>query len=81
MKRKKIDIINSGIYSFKIALLLKFIDQIDNINLNNEYYLTQIFQILFKNNYKTDFTFLTKSDEIFGVNNQEELIELENLII
>lgn len=81
MEEKKIDIINSGIYSFNIILLLEYIDKIDNKNISNEYYLTQIFEILSRNNYDIDYRYLDNNIEILGVNTIDELRNLEKLII
>ncbi|ALH23385.1 N-acetylglucosamine-1-phosphate uridyltransferase [Chrysochromulina ericina virus CeV-01B] len=81
IEERKINIINSGIYSFSIPLLLAFINKIDNNNSNNEYYLTQIFELLYKNNYKINFSFLNDSNEILGINTQEQLLQLEKLVI
>lgn len=76
---KKIQIINSGIYSFNIQILLNYIDKIDNNNANQEYYLTQIFEILKNNNIKINYTITKNINEITGINTVEQLKNLENL--
>lgn len=80
-EEKKIQFINSGIYSFNISILLKYIEKIDNINANNEYYLTQIFEIIKKDNYNIGYNYTDNLQEISGVNNKDQLNELEKLII
>lgn len=80
-EEKKIQFINSGIYSFKISILLKYIEKIDNNNVNNEYYLTQIFEILKNDNYNIGYNYTDSLQEISGINNKDQLNELEKLII
>ena len=74
---KKIQLINSGIYFFKIDILLKYIDKLTNNNNNKEYYLTQIFELLSK--YEIGFTIVENLLEITGINTEQQLNELEIL--
>ena len=76
-EEKKIQLINSGIYFFKIDILLKYIDKLTNNNNNKEYYLTQIFELLSK--YEIGFTIVENLLEITGVNTEQQLNELEIL--
>ena len=76
-EEKKITLINSGIYTFNIQILLKYINKIDNNNNQKEYYLTQIFEILNKNNIPVGYNIVTDNNEIMGINTQEQLIKLE----
>ena len=77
--QKNITIVNCGLYKFESELLLKYIPEIKNNNNQKEYYLTDILEILINNNYKIDTYLLDESDNkyIMGVNNQEELKNLE----
>ena len=80
IEEKKIDITNVGIYYFKSNILKKYIPMIDNNNIQKEYYLTDIVKVI-KNNsdIKID-TYLLEENmkyQIYGVNTQEELQELE----
>ena len=77
--QKNITIVNCGLYKFESELLLKYIPEIKNNNNQKEYYLTDILEILINNNYKIDTYLLDESDNkyILGVNNQEELKNLE----
>ena len=77
---KKISIINGGIYSFNIKLLLSYIDKINNNNNQKEYYLTQIFELFTNDNISIDFSLIKNIEEISGINTQEELLILENYI-
>jgi len=82
-EQKNITIVNCGLYKFESELLLKYIPEIKNNNNQKEYYLTDILEILINNNYKIDTYLLDESDNkyIMGVNNQEELKNLEKYII
>jgi UDP-N-acetylglucosamine diphosphorylase/glucosamine-1-phosphate N-acetyltransferase len=81
--QKNINIVNCGVYKFESELLLKYIPEIKNNNNQNEYYLTDILEILINNKYNIDTYLLEKSENkyIMGVNNQEELKNLEKYII
>ena len=68
--------INSGIYLFNVDTLKKSLSLITNDNSQKEYYLTEVFDFI-----DSQITFvkkIKKSNEILGVNNLEELNELEN---
>jgi len=81
--QKNITIVNCGLYKFESELLLKYIPEIKNNNNQKEYYLTDILEILINNNYKIETYLLEESENkyIMGVNNQEELKNLEKYII
>lgn len=51
-KQKEIREVNSSIYLFKNEIVLELLKQIDNKNKKGEYYLTDIIEILRKNNRK-----------------------------
>ena len=80
--QKNITIVNCGLYKFDSELLIKYIPEIKNNNNQKEYYLTDILEILINNKYKIDTYLLDESDNkyIMGVNNQEELKNLEKYI-
>ena len=79
---KNIDIVNVGIYFFNSLILKKYIPLIDNNNIQNEYYLTDIVKIIRNskdnNNIKTYLLEDELKYQILGVNTQQELIDLEN---
>jgi len=72
----KVDLVNSGIYSFKSNTILNNITKITNNNKQNEYYLTDIFNFI--NKKSIDLLYLENKYEIMGVNTPEQLISLEN---
>ena len=53
---KKITFVNTGIYSFNSDTLCKYLPLINNNNSQNEYYLTDIIEII-KENEKIDIDF------------------------
>ena len=77
-EEKKITFINTGIYSFNIKILLNYIDKLDNNNNQKEYYLTQIFELISKDNIDINYNIIKDIKEISGVNTQEQLVILEN---
>lgn len=75
---KKISFINSGIYTFNTKILLHYIDKLTNNNNSKEYYLTQIFELISRDNINIDYSIIKDIKEISGINTQEQLIILEN---
>jgi bifunctional UDP-N-acetylglucosamine pyrophosphorylase / glucosamine-1-phosphate N-acetyltransferase len=80
---KAIKIVNTGIYCISYCFLKNELFQIDNKNAAAEYYLTDLFTILKKNNEKICLAEIkkTKGYELFNINTQAQLRELEGLII
>ena len=74
--------INSGIYSFNIAELKKFIEELDMDNSQGELYLTDLIEILVENNLKVDTYKLDFKDyeQIMGINNKLQLSEVEDIM-
>ena len=79
-EQKKINLTNTGIYAFNSDILYKYLPLIDNKNAQNEYYLTDIIEII-KVNENTDIEMyeIKKENqyELLGVNTKEQL-ELVN---
>lgn len=80
-EEKLINIVNSGIYYIKSDLLVKYLPLINNNNNQNEYYLTDILEII-KNRENININLFLlekkKNYEILGVNTKDQLIFLEN---
>jgi len=78
---KKINTINSGIYFIKSTDLMRYIPKITNNNKQKEYYLTDIVELIIKDN-KNIKGYLIKKEEnnlILGVNTIEQLNNLEKI--
>ena len=80
-EEKKVNKINSGIYLINSENLKKYILLIKNNNKSNEYYLTDIIELMLNDDIKTYGYLIDKSmnNQILGVNNLEQLKKLENL--
>jgi UDP-N-acetylglucosamine diphosphorylase/glucosamine-1-phosphate N-acetyltransferase len=79
-EERKINIVNSGIYCISCELLVKYLPLISNNNKQNEYYLTDILEIIKNNeNSKINLMLLEKNRnyEVLGINNKQQLEELE----
>ena len=71
-EEKLIKEINSGIYIFKISNLFKNLKKIRSNNSSNEYYLTDVIELI----NKTGLVVTKKIDnykEVLGINNIEQL--------
>jgi len=78
--QKNIQIINAGVYAFEIGLLSDHLPKLNNNNSQQEYYLTDIFEIILRDDQAViDAIELPKhkSVELVGVNTKEQLEELE----
>ena len=73
--------VNAGVYSFNVELLRKNLPKISNSNAQQEYYLTDIFEIILQDE-KIEIGLIQlpkeRSLELIGVNTKEQLEELEN---
>ena len=82
-EEKLIQVVNCGLYAFNIQLLLKYLLLIINNNKQNEYYLTELIQIITTNeNIKVELLEISNKEnyKVLGINTKEQLIELENII-
>jgi UDP-N-acetylglucosamine diphosphorylase/glucosamine-1-phosphate N-acetyltransferase len=70
---------NSGIYCFKTDALIEAIQQISNKNAQNEYYLTDTIDYLYKKKHPISAHCINDANQIAGANTIEELVELNKL--
>ena len=75
----KINEMNTAIYCFDIELLVKALDKITNNNNQGEYYLTDVREILKKDNNKIG-AVITEFEETIGVNSRVQLAEAEQIL-
>jgi len=78
-EQRKIDLVNGGFYIFRINNLIKYLPQLDNNNVNGEYYLTDLIEIYRKNGLRVDAYVIDDHNEISNVNTQEELERINAL--
>ncbi len=71
--------INAGMYLVKGNLILENIDKLSNNNAKSEYYLTDLFEILKKQDKKISVENIDK-EEIFGINTRAQLEEARLII-
>ncbi len=79
-KQREICVVNAGVYAFQIGLLCEYLPMISNNNAQNEYYLTDLFEIIrTQTNCNIGMYHLPidQSIELTGVNTKEQLEELE----
>ena len=72
-EQKKIQLVNAGIYIFSSRILYQYLPLIEPYNAQSEYYLTDIFEILSKKEYKINLHFSDKHQQLLNVNTQKEL--------
>lgn len=82
-QEKDIRLVNCGIYQISVKDLINLIPLISNNNRAQEYYLTDIVDLMIKNNITIETCLLEKESqwEIKNVNTKKDLQELNNFII
>jgi len=79
-QEREIDVVNAGVYAFQIGLLCKYLPMISNNNAQQEYYLTDLFEIV-REHESMDIGMyhlpIEQSIELTGINTKEQLVELE----
>lgn len=78
-EEQKIKEISSGMYCFKSDDLIKALRRLDNDNVQKEYYLTDIIEIMNLAGLKTG-TFVTGEEDIKAVNSKVELAQVEKIM-
>jgi bifunctional UDP-N-acetylglucosamine pyrophosphorylase/glucosamine-1-phosphate N-acetyltransferase len=76
---KGIKEINSGTYCFDRKLLFDSLKEITPQNQQDEYYLTDVIDILVRKSKRVEAFVIKESSEIIGINNRIQLAEVENI--
>ncbi|MCD4818252.1 MAG: NTP transferase domain-containing protein [Candidatus Cloacimonetes bacterium] len=79
-EQKEIKEINSGIYCFDAKSLFTALKSVNSDNMQGEYYLTDTLEILNDQGKLVTSVLLDEIEEASGVNSQEQLADLENLL-
>jgi bifunctional UDP-N-acetylglucosamine pyrophosphorylase/glucosamine-1-phosphate N-acetyltransferase len=79
-KEKEIKEVNAGCYAFDAKWLWQNLEKIKNNNIQNEYYLTDLFKIASKEGEIIE-TIKIESHEALGANSKEELEILEKFAV
>ena len=77
-EQRTIKEINSGLYCVDLKLMFNALKSIKNNNKSNEYYFTDIIEILSKD-YKVDSYVVEESYKLAGINDLESLKEIEEI--
>ena len=73
--------INTSVYCFKSKMLLTALEQVHNKNSQNEYYLTDVVELLSSRGNKVRSVTVNHPDEALGVNDSRQLAECESLLM
>lgn len=79
-QEREIDVVNAGVYAFQTGLLCKYLPMISNNNAQNEYYLTDLFEIVRQHESIPISMYhlpVEQSIELTGINTKQQLEELE----
>ena len=71
--------INTGILATRMCLLKYWIEQINNDNAQQEYYLTDCIELAVKDQHKVEAIICEISNEVLGINNKPQLAEVERI--
>ncbi|MDL2211870.1 bifunctional UDP-N-acetylglucosamine diphosphorylase/glucosamine-1-phosphate N-acetyltransferase GlmU [Erysipelotrichaceae bacterium OttesenSCG-928-M19] len=77
---KQIKEFNTGTYIFDNQILFNLINQLDNDNAQNEYYLTDIIAIMYQNKLKVDGCILNDLEETIGINDRKTLAYAQKIM-
>jgi bifunctional N-acetylglucosamine-1-phosphate-uridyltransferase/glucosamine-1-phosphate-acetyltransferase GlmU-like protein len=82
-EEKLIKLVNCGIYQINSNILLDLIPKITNNNKANEYYLTDLIELMIQHDLSIDYYELEKNKqyEIKNVNSKKDLEELNNFLL
>ena len=81
--REELDIseVNTSVYCFKSKLLLSALQNVQSKNSQNEYYLTDVIELLNTMGNTVRAVTVDDSDEVRGVNDSRQLAECESLLM
>lgn len=77
---KEVKEVNSGVYCFNGKALKLALENIDDDNAQNEYYLTDCISVLNDKNYRTGGYVVKDNLEIIGVNSRSQLAQCDKII-
>mgnify|MGYP000628017102 FL=1 len=84
LQEKRIKMVNAGIYCIASSYLLSHLSKLSNNNASQEYYLTDIIEIIRIHENEQIYLHVIHPDnqyQIQGVNTQEQLAELEEYVL
>ena len=78
IQERKISLCNAGIMAFNSETMFYLLQEINNKNKNNEFYLTDTISVAEKKGLKISLV-KTSSDEAQGINHKHDLAKIENI--
>lgn len=78
-EEKKINEVNSSVYCFDCRVLFENIGKIDRRNVQGEYYLTDIIEVLIKNGMNVTSIEAGDYSEVIGINDKAQLNKVEDM--
>ena len=79
-EERKITEINAGIYCFEIEDLFRALSKITNQNRQSEFYLTDVVEVLVRENKKVVGVLFEDSEETLGINDRTALAQAEKVL-
>lgn len=79
-EEKKISELNTGIYCFRAKDLFKYLKRVNKKNIQGEYYLTDVVEIMSMAGLKIDTVITSDIKHVIGINKPEELAEARKMI-
>jgi len=79
-EEKTINEVNTSIYCFETEPLFYYLEKIRSNNVQNEYYLTDIIEMLVKNGEKVSCIRVPDYTEIIGINDRTQLSKVESIM-
>ena len=79
--QRNIKSVNAGIYCINKEFLSDYLTKITSENKQNEFYLTQMVEIGYKQNKSLGIFRCSDKKEIFGINSKEDLKVVENILL
>ncbi len=79
-EEKGINEINSGFYCFRGRELKLGLEKITNDNLQNEYYLTDVIEVLTNEGYNVRALSFDDPSQLYGINSREQLAQAERIM-
>jgi UDP-N-acetylglucosamine diphosphorylase/glucosamine-1-phosphate N-acetyltransferase len=79
--QRQINEINSGTYLFETAALIPALGQLQSNNAQKEFYLTDTLEIIRNQNKRVSAFCTSKTHEVLGINTEEDLRALEQVLV
>ncbi|MGR6837195.1 bifunctional UDP-N-acetylglucosamine diphosphorylase/glucosamine-1-phosphate N-acetyltransferase GlmU [Syntrophomonas erecta] len=79
-EEKKVNEINSGMYCFQAGAVFKALGRISTNNAQGEYYLTDVVEILMKENARVEVLLSNAVQDIYGVNDRVQLAQADRIL-